>query len=444
MQRFLVLTAFLVFHHLNGIHSQSVAQRLDQLLQSSPLLQTSDAGIIVYDLADERVVFEHQADHLYRPASVQKLLTSITAMSVLGPDYCMDTSWSLRGDTLVFKGGFDPFFTESDLDSLLLTIPQHRHVRADVSMMDSVYWGKGWCWDDAPDSFQPYLSPLMLNGGCVGIEVSPTSADSLAFVRSYPFSPMYSIANHVVTRLGCRNDLRITRNWMQQGNDIQVSGVVSKPQTLSISIFPSDEFFMSVASHKLMWSCIDNNITSRSIHRPITDVVSKTLKESDNLGAEALFYHLASHQARCAHVGSSDGIEAINGFIRDTLRLDPSHYCVVDGCGLSNYNRVSARLILAFLRYAHAHIPDYASYLPVAGVDGTLKNRMNSKNLRGKVLAKTGSMSGVSSLAGYLTTANKHTLAFVVLNQNVLSLQDARRFQDELIRLLYGNDNLKR
>lgn len=438
MQRLLFLVAVLTFLNTNHLSSQDLSQRLDMFLQSSSLLRTSDAGIVVYDLTDGQIVFEHQANHLYRPASVQKLLTSITAISILGTDYCMDTSWSLRGDTLVFKGGFDPFFSELDLDSLLQTIPQHRHVRADVSMTDSVYWGNGWCWDDAPYSFQPYLSPLMLNEGCVNIELSPSSKDSLAIIRAYPFSTMYSISNRVITRPGCRDDVRITRNWMSHGNDIQVSGSISKPQTLSISVFPSDEFFMSVAVDKLKWSCIDNNISSRSFHRPITDVVLKTLKESDNLGAEALFYHLASRHAQHAHVGSSDGVEAINGFIRDTLRLDPSHFHIADGCGLSNYNRVSARLILAFLQYAHTHIPGYASYLPVAGVDGTLESRLSSKSLRGKIRAKTGSMSGVSSLAGYLTTTNLHTLAFVILNQNVLSLQDARHFQDEFIRFLYG------
>ncbi len=437
MQRPFILTVVFLLVHSGLLFSQDRFQQLNTLLQSSPLLQTSDVGIVVYDLTDQKIVFEHQADHLYRPASVQKLLTTITAISTLGPDYCLDTSWNLQGDTLVFKGGFDPFFSESDLDSLLQAVPQHQHISADVTMTDSTYWGKGWCWDDAPNSFQPYLSPLMLDEGCVSVEVCPSVADSLAIVRVHPFSPIYSISNMVVTKRGQNNDLHITRNWMQQGNDILLTGTVSTPQTLSISIFPSDRFFMSVVANKLVWANTDNRTTNRHFHRPITDVILKTLKESDNLGAEALFYHLASHHARHAHANSSDAVEAINDFIQDKLHLNPSAYHIADGSGLSNYNRISARLVLAFLQYAHAHIQDFSSYLPVSGIDGTLKNRLASKKHRRKIHAKTGSMSGVSSLAGYLTTADGHMLAFVIINQNMLSQRDARHFQDEFLKRLW-------
>jgi D-alanyl-D-alanine carboxypeptidase (penicillin-binding protein 4) len=91
---------------------------------------------------------------------------------------------TLKG-SLYLIGGFDPEFMDEDLDRLVDALASQgiRYVTdtlaADVSMTDSVYWGSGWCWDDTPYSFQPYLSPLMLNRGCVDVSVSPAQKDSL-------------------------------------------------------------------------------------------------------------------------------------------------------------------------------------------------------------------------------------------------------------------------
>ena len=97
------------------------------------------------------------------------------------------------------------------------------------------------------------------------------------------------------------------------------------------------------------------------------------------------------------------------------------------------------RLLLEYLKYAYYHreifLPFYES-LPIAGVDGTLQNRMKQTKARGNVHAKTGSVTGVSSLAGYVKAADGHQLAFVIINQNVLKLSRARAFQDKFCDIL--------
>ena len=76
--------------------------------------------------------------------------------------------------------------------------------------------------------------------------------------------------------------------------------------------------------------------------------------------------------------------------------------------------------------------------MPHCGIDGTLRNRMGSKEMRGRIVAKTGSMTGVSTLAGYAKATNGHTLAFVIMNQQVMKLSQARAWQDKVCRAFCG------
>ena len=184
--------------------SQPVSQRLDALLNDE-ILKTSEVGITVFDLTTGESLYRYQDEKLYRPASIEKVITSVTALARLGADYTMDThlryTGKIENDTLkgnlYLIGGFDPEFMDEDLDSLVAAVEAQgiRYVTdtiaADVSMMDSVYWGPGWSWDDTPYSFQPYLSPLMLNRGCVDVSVSPAQKDSspVSAGQSDIFSP---------------------------------------------------------------------------------------------------------------------------------------------------------------------------------------------------------------------------------------------------------------
>ena len=150
--------------------SQPVSQRLDALLNEE-ILKTSEVGITVFDLTTGESLYRYQDEKLYRPASIEKVITSVTALARLGADYTMDThlryTGKIENDTLkgnlYLIGGFDPEFMDEDLDSLVAAVEAQgiRYVAdtiaADVSMTDSVYWGPGWSWDDTP-LFIPALS----------------------------------------------------------------------------------------------------------------------------------------------------------------------------------------------------------------------------------------------------------------------------------------------
>ena len=121
------------------------------------------------------------------------------------------------------------------------------------------------------------------------------------------------------------------------------------------------------------------------------------------------------------------------------IGCDGSRYRFADGSGLSLYNYVSAELEVRLLRHAYKNeniFNHLLPALPIAGVDGTLKRRMQSQFTRGNVHAKTGTLTGISSLCGYLTAANGHRVCFAIINQGVMHARNARAFQDKVCSIL--------
>ena len=162
--------------------------------------------------------------------------------------------------------------------------------------------------------------------------------------------------------------------------------------------------------------------------------------ESDNLNAEAMLCRIASQATGKKHVTAEDGIVEIMKLIRK-LGHDPKDYKIADGCGLSNYNYLSPALLVDFLKYAYSQTDVFQKLyksLPVAGIDGTLKNRMKNTSAFRNVHAKTGSFTAINALAGYLKMKNGHEVAFAIMNQNVLSAAKARAFQDKVCEVIIG------
>jgi D-alanyl-D-alanine carboxypeptidase/D-alanyl-D-alanine-endopeptidase (penicillin-binding protein 4) len=161
------------------------------------------------------------------------------------------------------------------------------------------------------------------------------------------------------------------------------------------------------------------------------------LKDSDNFYAASLFYQTAASTGH-RPAKASDARTLTKQFIK-RLGLGGNPYRIADGSGLSLYNYISAELLVYMLRYAHSKediIGHLLPALPVAGVDGTLKKRMTDGNAYGNVLAKTGTVTGISSLAGYLTSGDGRQLCFAIINQGVMRTKDGRDFQDSVCKVL--------
>ena len=439
---------------------KGLSSRLDTLIKYQ-LPVGSNVGISIYDLTDGKSLYTYQADKLSRPASTMKLLTTITALSHPDADDPFKTEvWyqgvieqdTLKGDLYVV-GGYDPEFDDEALDSLVNAVSRFPfsvisgHVYGDVSMKDSIYWGSGWAWDDTPASYQPYLSPLMLNKGLVTVTASPGERGHLASLDCVPASSYYTVTNETKSRTPAAGRFGVSRDWLQNGNNIVVKGNVEGKRTGMVNIYSSRDFFMHTFLERLQAKGIQcpvnyafNELQKDSLsvqialfETAIQDVINQIMKESDNLNAEALLCRLGAQATGKKHISDEDGLSVIRKQIK-ALGEDPDYYKLADGCGLSNYNYISPNLLIAFLKFAYSRTDVFQKLykaLPIGGVDGTLKYRMKRGTPSYKnVHAKTGSFTAINCLAGYLRTTNGHEIAFAIMNQNVLSGAKARAFQD--------------
>ena len=454
------LSVLLSFVLTGSLSARRLGEAVDSLISVTGFLKTSEVGVAVYDLNEGRFLYRCNSQKLFRPASTQKVITAVTALSLLGEDFCFKTSLvcsgdivgdSLLGDLLVV-GGLDPLFSDDDMNSLVDKLYNKgiRHISGnlvpDVSLMDSIYWGAGWSWDDAPGYYQPYVSPLMLNSGYVDVSVSPSSRGSRPKVKVTPSSPFYSVNNQALSITPSAGKLEVSRNWLEGGNEIVVTGNCSSPYNCKLSIFRSSDFFVTTLLSRLNSKGITVSGSDIGIARfacdsvetstDLSSVMEKALKKSDNLCAESMFIMMGSRLPDSPKTSFSQGAEAVRMYMQDVLQRSPDDCSVNDGSGLSPYNLVSPELMIDYLRLGAGN-KLFLSSLPVAGVDGTLRNRMKSGKACGNVRAKTGSVTGVSALAGYaLQTSSGHLLAFVIFNQNFLKSKDARNFQDKLCELL--------
>lgn len=445
--------------------AQADFSQIDSVIKQM-LPEVSEVGISVYDLTARKPLYNYRDSKLCRPASTMKLLTAITALSRSDADEPFRTEvWyngviehdTLQGNLYVV-GGFDPEFDDPAMNSLIEEIASfpfsviNGAVYGDVSMKDSLYWGSGWAWDDTPEPYQPYLSPLMFCKGVVEVSVFPALYQgNAANISCKPISTYYTVENRTKTRILSAGKLTSTRDWLSNGNHLVIHGNAHRVTKDWVNVYDSGSFFMHTFLERLRAKGISTpssfgfaELPANGMKRmtywetPIQKVLDQLMKESDNLNAEAMLHRLGAQAAGKKHVAAEDGIAEIMQLIR-RLGHEPKQYKIADGSGLSNYNYLSPALLVDFLKYAYSRTDIFQKLyksLPTAGVDGTLKNRMKNSPAFKNVHAKTGSFTAINALAGYLKTKNGHDVAFAIMNQNILSGAQARAFQDKVCEII--------
>lgn len=361
----------------------ALVKHLDNLLENE-MFETSTVGMMVYDLDADSVLYAHNARQLLRPASTMKLITAITAIDRLGGGYQFKTELCYTGDVadrtlrgnIYCVGGFDPRFNSDDMRAFVEAI---RKMGVDT-IRGNIYADRSMKDSDLLgagwcwDDKNPKLSPLLVS----------------------------------------RKDSFLTRFV----DNLREAGVTVEA-TLGDGTRPGDAFCIAKRFHT------------------IDQILMKMLKESDNLYAESMFYQIAASTG--ARYASAKNASTVVNRLISKVGLDPKRYEIADGSGLSLYNYVSAELEVRFLRYAWHNNNIYVHLhpaLPIAGVDGTLRKRMRGPFTSGNVYAKTGTVAGVSSLAGYCTAANGHHLAFSIINQGIQHHRNGRAFQDRVCTVL--------
>lgn len=322
--------------------------------------------------------------------------------------------------------------------------------------MDSEIWGEGWMWDDDPQPFAAYFSPLNINRNIIRVTAKPGVNGKPAIIEFTPPTDFFEVNNSSKTILTGKLSLKMTRDWFNRKNVIKVRGNIlenSRPITQTFSIFDPASYFLSVLKESIKRNGIIFNGKTDfmnlpleaeeifSLDRGIDSVIVNVNKRSDNLAAEMVLRALAyNHYGKPA--SAKNGIKLLDSLI--TLSgMNPEEYKIVDGSGLSFYNLLSAEVVNSVLKYIYYNEEEifvklYNSF-PISGYDGTLRNRMRNSTAYRKVRGKTGSLSGVSALSGYMHNKNNELIAFSILIQNFKNgAKAARDLQDKICEVIHN------
>jgi D-alanyl-D-alanine carboxypeptidase/D-alanyl-D-alanine-endopeptidase (penicillin-binding protein 4) len=417
---------------------------LDRLLPDS-LFEAADAAVLVVSLDRNETLYAFNPRRLFHPASNEKLFTAAAALRVLGPSYELATVFTLdsASGTIGVQGRGDPLITTADVDSMaaalapLIPPRESWRLQSDGSYFDDLYLGEGWTWDAEPAAYAAPVTPLMLNGNTITVTVEPApNPGELSMVTTDPVTAYVDIENTAVTvadSVPPPASLEISRKWRERSNTITVNGTIEsgrQPREATMSLWQPDRYAAMVLAERLTLHgvpvgeivmdtlALPGEEVYRFTHR-VDSALTYMLKVSDNLSAEALLKVVGAEREGTPGTTAA-GRRYLNQYL-DSLGVDTLAISIGDGSGVSRYNLTCAEVIVTLLEAMHADTALYGPLyhgLPIAGVDGTLERRMQGTAAEGNLRAKTGTLSGVSALSGYVRTRDGELLAFSMLMQH--------------------------
>ncbi len=360
----------------------SLRQRVADFIESRPM--DSLLAFYLYDITAEKAVYEYRKDSLMPPASCMKLLTGIALLHRLSTRYKFNTqicingsvrNGILKGDLIVY-GGYDPIVTSYELPQLFRKIRDKGIRRIE---------GK-----------------LILD---LGVDEYPQHEEHWipGDLKRSKFGFFYQGTKRIEQEL----------KYL-----IRLQGV-------------------SFSDSQLCWGKIPR--TARRIallQTPIEDVVQLMWKNSANEKSESMLYPLGRYTGRTDSLRGT-GMNYLRQFIREEICRTDCCAVIHDGCGMCIHNALTPSLIIDLLRYAHQNHDIYEvarRTLPMSGTDGTLLCRMTRPRTKGKIIAKTGTLTrenGISTLSGYFQGSNGHLVCFSIMNKHI-PIADAQLFQDKL------------
>lgn len=460
----------------------ALAQNIEAIIQPKRNAQL-EYGIIVQSLEKGDTVYEANADTLLIPASVNKIVTGYAALKLLKPTSTFKTSvfatGSVREGTLLgdlyLKGGGDPSLVSERLWMLVNDLYRSgiRIVSGNI-VGDSSYFDLERTPDSRPKYLkdQAYNAPigaLSFNFNTTTIYVRPgdkVSSPPVVFVD--PENPYIDIVNQAKTgassskntitgmRLdyvkGVLGDTVLLRGSLPlDGNEMRFYRNIINPALYTGHMF---KMFLDARGIKVQGNILEG-ITPASARQilefeslPLWQVVWGMNKFSNNFVADQILKKLGAETGGIPGT-LAKGIAAIEGAL-EGIGVRRSTYQMTDGSGLTRSTRFSARQLLTVLRVAYQDFSishEFLASLAIAGEDGSLRRRFSSLSQSDGVFlrAKTGSLDGASSLAGYTTSADNESLAFVILlNDKKMKYGSMIEWRDRIAQAIHRFTRKKR
>jgi len=443
---------------------QRLSQQIEDRINNEPF-KRSRWGVLIESSSENETIYELDSDKFFVPASTFKLVTTAVALNELGADFRIKTSIYASGklphlNTLRIVGRGDPTLTTENLKNLVNQFKTLGIRSIDQLIIDDSYFAKPlinptWEWLDTYYYYATSANSVILNQNMARLTLSPQKIgepvklvwqDAIASRQWQVFNQTKTVASN-------------------QDYSIEVDGLLGKP-TLNIrgnlpqnrrsdnwdlAIFDPGQYFLETFRSLLTQSGISvkqgvvsnlaesentRNRQERAIAQITSPPLSKLLQEanqdSNNLYAEVLLKLLTKE------LGAKSEIEALELGLKK-LGIEPEEFNLADGSGLSRQNLITPQALNKVLT-SIAQTTDESTYrnsLALAGVSGTLRNRFRNTELEANLWGKTGSLTGVITLAGYLKLTNQNSVVFSVLLNNFNDKNKiARAAMDEVLLFL--------
>ena len=457
---------------------------LDRIIAESKVGEGITLSITLRDPATDRVLASYEPDAAVIPASNMKLLTSGVALDVLRPGFAFETELAVLdpapgaggavGPRVVVRGSGDPAFADPDLlDEMMISVgdlvaiwvsalfeagsASPGEVVVDDRVFDRDYVHPSWPAGQLNRHYCAGVAGVNFHRNVISLFTEPTRVGAPPELETEPDAPWLDIQNRARTVSNKRQHTA----WASRGaggNDITLHGDVrfsSNPVEVTLHDVPT--FFGELLAHRLRraggepgpvrLAALDDDLAGgRTVHvvrTPLELVLERCNKNSVNLYAEALIKRLG-HEVTGKPGDWPSGAAVLRMTILERLGAEfGSVLRVADGSGMSRENRVTTRLVAEWLDEL-AEDPELSEAfyrsLPIAGAEGTLERRFRDETPEAEVRAKSGYLSGVSALSGYVTDPETgRRLIFSVITNNKprnVTLASVRRLEEAVVLLL--------
>ncbi len=462
---------------------------IDALLDAPPVDQVH-FGVLAVDAASGRTLYARNAQRKFVPASNQKILVTSTGLSMLGADYRYSTTvWAtgpvddgvLDGD-LVLVGSGDPTLSarwwdsgEGALSALTDSLlgAGIRHVTGalvvDVSAWDSTTVGPTWEVEDLRYAYGSTGGAFAIDQGELQLVVEGTARPGeAARVGWSPRGAPGYLTSHVLT-WPADSTTRVRPSYLPESRKIVLQGHIGagkidtlrfavrdpvRQATTTLAAMLDQKGLVLGGGTSIAWEpgellgrgCRSGSISTcpaatpvAALHSPpLSEIVAGILEPSQNWMTEQVIRTLGAERGER---GSwAEGIEVITRFLVDDVGVDSLDVAPRDGSGLSAYNLVTPRALVRILQFmsAGASAQAYRSAMAEPGEEGsTLSRRL--EGFEGRLFAKTGTISNVNSLSGYLVREDGREVVFSILsNGSGLPSSRVRAAIDDVVRVLAG------
>lgn len=412
----------------------------------------AEIGIHLVDLEAGKEIYNFQASLPLKPASTLKIVVSAAALARLGPDYRFETKWAFDNkNNLYINGGGDPSLTTESLWLLARKIKKSGPARINQIILDSSAF-KDPSSREGQRSYMTGSSALSFNHNSLAVEICPGKPGQPAKVSPDPWEVPVQLINEVKT-VGVGSTSLNVSEVRQRDKEIvfKVVGKIHSADSCS-AIYRSVEnppfYFAATLQRFLDYVGIDVaspfklGAFPRGVKynshpsEPLSLIIRGLNHYSTNFIAEQLLYALGANRE---HSGfdRDKGLAVLEDYLKK-LKIDQRSFSLHDASGLSHSNRLSAAALTTILSDAYGDpriSGDFIASLAVGGASGTLKKRYRFLP-KGTLRAKTGSLNGVTTLAGYFFPLNGKRYAFAIIQNKVSVKDNAVKLEEAVIRAL--------